>query len=143
MDILLIEDNPADIKLFQEALKERRPPCRVSVLTQLSEVEDFVAQAGSAALSAPPQLIVSDYLMHGMEAADMLAMLRRLPGYNSLPVILFSALPEREGQRQCTSLHTTAFVYKPGELQAYYEAIAAIVHQWGSESFPSCHFISC
>jgi len=143
VDILLIEDNPADIKLFQEALKERRPPCRVSVLTQLSEVEDLVAQAGSAALSAPPQLIVSDYLMHGMEAADMLAMLRRLPGYNSLPVILFSALPEREGQRQCTSLHTTAFVYKPGELQAYYEAVAAIVHQWGSESFPSCRSLSC
>ena len=143
MDILLIEDNPADIKLFQEALKEQRLPCQVSLLTQLSEVEDFVAQAGSAALSSPPQLIVSDSLMHGMEAADMLTMLRRLPGYNSLPVILFSALPEREGQRQCTSLHTTAFVYKPGELQAYYEAIAAIVHQWGSESFPSCHFISC
>jgi CheY-like chemotaxis protein len=79
-------------------------------------------------------MIILDYLLDGMEVAEILARVRSLPGYERIPVILFSGLPEMEGQRQRTLLSTTAFVQKPTQLQPYFDAIASIVYRWGRSS---------
>ena len=130
--ILLLEDDPADVFLFREALKELPIPCHLSVLMDIREVVAFVAQVGSAA-ATPPQLLLLDYFMHGTEAVDTLARVRRLPGYGQIPAILFSTPPEREGQRQSTILGTTAFVQKPSALEAYFAAVTAIIYRWGCQ----------
>ena len=132
--LLLIEDNPADIALFREALKEIAIPCQRSVLGQSSEIEAFVAQAKSAAPTARPHMIILDYFLDGVEVAEILARVRSLPGYEHVPVILFSALPEMEGQRQHTLMGTAAFVQKPTQLQPYFDAVASIVYRWGTRS---------
>jgi len=128
--ILLIEDSPADIALFREALQKLPIPCQLTACTHFRELEAFVAQAGNAS-AVRPQLILLDYLLADMEAAETLALCRSLPGYDTIPVILFSGLPETEGQQRSTVLGTTAFVQKPGALQAYFDAVAAIVYRWG------------
>jgi CheY-like chemotaxis protein len=132
--ILLIEDNLADITLLREALKEVAIPCQLSVLRQSSEIEPFVAQAKSAAPTARPHVIILDYVLNGIEVTETLSQVRRLPGYEQIPVILFSGLPEMEGQRQRTLLGTAAFVQKPTQLQPYFDAVAGIVYRWGRRS---------
>lgn len=128
--ILLIEDSPADIALFQQALQELPIPCQLTACTHFRELEAFVTQAGKAS-AARPQLILLDYFLTDMEVAETLALCRSLPGYDTIPVILFSGLPETEGQQRSTVLGTTAFVQKPGALQPYFDAVAAIVYRWG------------
>ena len=88
-----LEDSLSDITLFREALKEVAIPCQLSVLMQLSEIETFVAQAKSSASTARPHVIILDYFLGRMEAAEMLARVRSLPGYEQIPTILFSGLP--------------------------------------------------
>ncbi len=129
--ILLIEDSPADIALFREALQKLPIPCQLTACTHFRELEAFVVQAGSAAAAARPQLILLDYLLTDMEAAETLALCRSLPDSETIPVILFSGLPETEGQQRSTVLGTTAFVQKPGALQPYFAAVAAIIYRWG------------
>ena len=131
---LLIEEKPAHIALFQEALKEVPIPCRVSVLTHPSEIEAFVALTKSAPPPSPPQVILLDSFAQGMEAAEMVTLLGNLPGYDQIPMILFSALPEMDGQRRSTSLGTTAFVQKPEKLQPLFDAVAGIVERWGQSA---------
>jgi hypothetical protein len=55
---------------------------------------------------------------------------RAVPAYHRAPVILFSTLPEEEGQRCCVQYGATMFVHKPGELQAFVEAVATMVRRW-------------
>ena len=128
--ILLIEDSPADISLFREALQELPIPCQLTACTHFRELEAFVAQVGKAS-AVRPQLILLDYHLADMEAAETLALCRSLPGYDTIPVILFSGLPETEGQQRSTVLGTTAFVQKPGALQPYFDTVAAIISRWG------------
>jgi chemotaxis family two-component system response regulator Rcp1 len=132
--ILLIEDSLSDITLFQEALKEVTIPCQLTVLSRSSEVEAFVSQAKSVAPAAYPLVIILDYFLDGLDPAEALALLRSLPGYERIPVILFSGLPEIEGQRQYALMGTTAFVQKPTQLQPYFDAVAGIVYRWGTRS---------
>ena len=66
-----------------------------------------------------------------MEAEDIVAAVRTVPAYQHVPVLLFSSLPEAEGQRRCVQCGATAFVHKPGELQAFVEAVSTMVRQWG------------
>ncbi len=130
VDILLIEDNPADVALFRYVLKECAFPCQLTVLSRQSEVEAFFTQATTAAYLSPPRLIIADCLIPGMEVEDILAAVRTVPAYHRVPVILFSTLPEAEGQRCCVQGGATMFVHKPGELQAFIEAVATMIRRW-------------
>ena len=129
--ILLIEDSPTDIALFRDALQELPIPCQLTACTRFRELAAFVAQTGKAASAARPQLILLDYFLADMEVAETPALCRSLPDSETIPVILFSGLSELEGQRQSTVLGTTAFVQKPGALQPYFDAVAAIIYRWG------------
>jgi CheY-like chemotaxis protein len=128
--ILLIEDNPADVRLFSEALAQNGFPWPLTVLTCQNEVGDFVQQ-DAAAQPAPPQLIILDSRIPGMEAAEILAALRSRPAYANRPALLFSSLDEVEGQRRSAELGATAFVRKPGDLEAFFAAVATMVRRWG------------
>jgi len=131
--ILLIEDNPADVRLFREALKEIPIRSQVTVLKNSREIAAFVAQGGSAAAAPRPQLILLDYCLPNLEAAATLALFRSLPGYDQIPVVLLSGLPESEGHQRSAALGTTAFVQQPLKLQPYFDAVMAIVYRWGSQ----------
>jgi CheY-like chemotaxis protein len=65
-----------------------------------------------------------------MEVEDVLAVVRTMPAYQRVAVILFSTLPEAEGQRRCVQCGATMFVHKPGELQAFVETVATMVRRW-------------
>ena len=133
VEILLIEDNPADIQLFREALKQCKVPCQLLVLTQRNEVVAFADSATTSARASYPQLIILDFEIPGMEAKEILTVLRGLPAYKRIPVIVFSSFEETEGQRRSAQLSATAFVQKPGELQAFFTAVCAMVCRWSKE----------
>jgi CheY-like chemotaxis protein len=134
IDIVLIEDTATDVTLFRHALTECALSCQLTVLTQRSDVETFVRQAASSAPFSPPQLIIADCLIPGMEAEEILAALRTVPAYQRIPVILFSSLEEEEGQRRRLQCGATGFVRKPGELEAFVRAVSTMVRRWGGVS---------
>jgi CheY-like chemotaxis protein len=97
VDILLIEENPADVALFRYVLHECALPCRFTVLSRRRDVEAFFAQAATAASLSLPRLIIADCLIPSMEAEEIMTTVRAVPAYQRVPVILFSTLPEAEG----------------------------------------------
>ena len=131
VDLLLVEDNPADVALFRYVLKECALPCQLTVLSHRSEVEAFFAQATTAASLFLPRLIIADCMIPGMEAEEIVAAVRTVPAYQRVPVILFSILPEAEGQRLSAACGATIFIHKPGELDAFGETVSTMVHRWG------------
>jgi two-component system response regulator len=132
VDILLIEDNPADVLLFREALKAGAIAGEVTVLRDGNEVAAFLRPERAAART-PPQLIVVDLGVPGMALEELMAALRCLPAYQPIPVLVFSAFPEREGHERSAQCGATAFVPKPGELEAYLTAVQTMVQRWGRQ----------
>jgi CheY-like chemotaxis protein len=131
LEILLIEDSPGDSRLFQEALTDCEISCQVSLLTDGNEVLAFVRREAPFAQVLLPQLIVLDLNVPGMTAEEVLAALRSVPAYQTVPVVLFSSGDEASGQQRSVQLGATAFVQKPVELQEFFAAVQAIVKTWG------------
>jgi DNA-binding response OmpR family regulator len=130
VDILLIEENPADVALFRYVLHECALPCRFTVLSRRRDVEAFFAQATTAVSLSLPRLIIADCLIPGMEAEAIMTAVRAVLAYQQVPVILFSTLPEAEGHRLSAQCGATMFVTKPGELRAFVEAVSTMVRRW-------------
>jgi chemotaxis family two-component system response regulator Rcp1 len=116
--ILLINDDPSDVALFRYVLDKYALPCRLTVLSQRSDVEAFFSQAATAAPFSFPRLIIAEYRIPGMEFEEIMAAVRAVPAYRRVPVILFSTVPEDEGQRLSGACGATMFVHKPGEWEA-------------------------
>jgi chemotaxis family two-component system response regulator Rcp1 len=130
-DILLIEDDPADVALFRYALKERALPCQLTILTKRSQVEAFVRQASTATPLFHPRLIIADCHIPVMEPTDIVMAVRTVPAYQRIPVLLFSFLPEAKGQQLSEASGATAFIRKPGELEAFVTTVSSMVYRWG------------
>jgi CheY-like chemotaxis protein len=118
VDILLIEDDPADVALFRYIIDKYALPCGLTVLSQRSDVEAFFTEAATTAPLSLPRLFISDYRIPGMEFDEIMAAVRMVPAYRRVPVILFSTIPEEEGQRLSGACGATLFVHKPGEWDA-------------------------
>jgi CheY-like chemotaxis protein len=131
VNILLIEDNPADVTLFRHALEAAALPCQLTVLTDRRDVEAFVRHGDPASLLPPPRLLITDCMIPGMEVEEVIATLRSVPASERLPVILFSSLPEEEGERRRLRCGATLFVHKPFELEAFVVAVSTLVQRWG------------
>src|SRR5262249_23837609 len=118
IDILFITDNAGDIARFLYALRTYACHCQMKVLTDRRDVETFVRQATTTA-HLLPRLIVIDTIIPGMEAEDIVAAVRLVPAYHRIPVILFSALMEAEGERRGVQCGATVFVHKPGKFEDF------------------------
>ena len=118
IDILFIEDDSADVALFRYVFDKYALSCQLTVLSQRSDVEAFFTQAATAALLSFPRLIITDAMIPGMEAEEIVAAVRAVPAYQRVPIILCSTLPEDEGHRLRAACGATMFVQKPNEVDA-------------------------
>jgi two-component system, response regulator len=130
INILLITENPVDIARFRYALRAYALPCPMKVLTERSDVEAFVRRAATAAPLFLPRLIITDGQMADMETVEIVAAMRTVPAYRRIPILLFSALEEAEGQRRCRQCSATAFVHRPIDFEAVLSAVATMVYRW-------------
>jgi CheY-like chemotaxis protein len=129
-EILLIDDNPGDIRLFQEALRECETACRVSHVTKGSELLALVRKEGAFADLPRPQLIILDLILLDISAEEVIAALRAVPAYQAVPVVVFSGVEDEAGQRRSTQIGASTFIQKPANLPAFFAAVRRIVDQW-------------
>jgi len=131
VEILLIEDNDADIDLFQEALRSYRVPCHLSVLRDGNEALAFLRREGPYVAAPRPALIVLDLHVPGISGDEAIKAFRSLPDLQPIPLVIFSAVAEEEGKQRSVQLGAKAFVHKPLDLETFFAAVHTIVRHWG------------
>ncbi len=123
MDILLIEDNPADARLFAEALAEVNPATHLAV-----------APDGPAALAllplGRPTLIVLDVNLPGLSGHQVLATLKRDPATCRIPVVMLSTSSAPHDIAAALDRHANAYLLKPPDIDAFVAAVAALDTFW-------------
>jgi DNA-binding response OmpR family regulator len=120
--ILLIEDNPGDTRLVEEALKACSVP-----------VELTVAMDGETALSllkneeAKPDLVILDL---NIPKVSGISVLEQYPP-NETPIVVFSSTWGQTEIRRALALGASEVVHKPIDMQAFIDAVCGIIRKWG------------
>jgi two-component system, chemotaxis family, response regulator Rcp1 len=126
MRLIIIEDNPADVRLFREALRVLSMDVQVS---HFSDVESAVAvlRAGTEPWQPPPDAVFLDLNMPRMSGFDVLEILRDTPGCDNVPIVIFTSSHSPADMEKASELKADGFVHKPTELRDFFAVVGATV----------------
>lgn len=103
LNVLLVEDDPADIYVIQRTVADFEPDLRLWVIPDGVEALLFLNQAPPFAQAPTPALILLDLKLPQMDGALLLPKIRQLPSYQATPIVIFSSAPkEREARAAST-----------------------------------------
>jgi two-component system, chemotaxis family, response regulator Rcp1 len=129
-EVLLVEDNPADVYLIQRAVADCGPDIHVSVVPDGGEALAFLRQEAPFTHVPTPTLILLDLRLPKVQGDQILPDMRRLPAYQTTPIVVLSVAPQEEEEARCLQLGATAYVQKSANFYTYVGAIKAIVRHW-------------
>lgn len=130
VDILLVEDNPGDVRLIQEALRDGK------ILNQLATVPDGLAamallrKQGSYAQAVRPELILLDLNLPRKDGREVLAEIKADPKLRSIPVVIITSSPVEEDILKSYNAHANCYVTKPLDLHKFVSVVKAIEDFW-------------
>ena len=130
IEILLIEDNPGDIRLTQEAFKFNKIPSRLHVTRDGIEALDFLYRRNDFAESPVPDLILLDLNLPKKSGREVLAEIKKDENLRRIPVIVLTTSDAEEDIFNAYDLHTNCYITKPVDLDEFMKIIKAIEDFW-------------
>lgn len=127
IEILLVEDNPAAIYFTQTAIAECGSDIRLWLVPNGRDALTFLHKEGAYAHVPSPALILLDLNLPYLNGHEVLAELRRLSGYETTPVVMFTSARKDLEEQHCLQLGANAYVQNPSDLDDFFAAIRAMV----------------
>lgn len=132
-DILLVEDNPADVEITLEAFRRSRTTNRVYVSRDGEEALDFIFQRGryTRGLNAPkPDMILLDLNLPRRSGFEVLEQVKRHESLRDIPVIILTTSDRDEDVRRCFRLGANNYLTKPVQFDDCVKLVATIQQYW-------------
>ena len=130
VEILLVEDNPGDIRLTQEVFKEGKVRNQLSVVRNGEEALAFLRQEGHFASVLRPDMILLDLNLPRKDGRAVLAEIKADPDLRRIPVIILTTSQAESDLIQTYNLHANCYIVKPVELDQFIEAVKRIEGFW-------------
>lgn len=130
MDILLVEDNPGDVRLMQEAFRETNSTVRIHVACDGVEAMAFLKRNGAHFGDPRPSLILLDLNLPRMDGRELLAMLKRDEDLKSIPIIILTTSDAEADIVKSYELNANCYLSKPVGLEAFYDLVRKINEFW-------------
>lgn len=128
--ILLIEDNPGDVRLLEEAFKESDANVVIQVARDGAEGLDMVFQSSLPQKAGYPDLILLDLNLPKVNGHDVLARLKENPATTQIPVIVLTSSRAESDIRRAYQAHANAYLKKPSNLDGLISAAKHIKNFW-------------
>ncbi|MBF0393596.1 MAG: response regulator [Alphaproteobacteria bacterium] len=129
-DILLVEDDPADVGLISRALRLAGRPLRLHHVRDGVECLAFLRREGPWADAPRPDLVLLDLNMPLMDGREALAEIRRDPSIAAVPVVILTTSEHSRDVGACHALGVNGFVVKPMDLDEFTELMRSIADHW-------------
>jgi CheY-like chemotaxis protein len=130
IEILLVEDNLADVRLAQEALKEVRASHHLTVARDGAAAEALLSEPAPNAEAARPDLILLDLNLPRKDGRELLEMIKSDPRLRRIPVIILTTSCAHDDVVAAYDLNANAFVRKPIGVDSFIELVRAIDAFW-------------
>jgi two-component system, chemotaxis family, response regulator Rcp1 len=129
-NVLLVEDNPADIRLTQEALKEGPVPVDLSVATDGVEAVEFLHRTGKYQNAPRPELILLDLNLPGKNGREVLSEIKNDPDLKRIPVLVMTTSKARQDIARAYSLNANCYITKPIDFEDFIDVMRSIEDLW-------------
>ncbi|MBM7119273.1 response regulator [Archangium primigenium] len=130
IEILLVEDNPGDVRLTIEALKEGKVRNRLSVARDGVEAIAFLRRQGAHADAARPDLILLDLNLPRKDGREVLAEIKEDPSLRRIPVVVLTTSKAEEDILRTYDLHANCYINKPVDLEQFITVVRSIDDFW-------------
>jgi two-component system, chemotaxis family, response regulator Rcp1 len=130
IEILLVEDNPADVRLTQEALKEEKIHNNLSVVSDGVEAMQFLRREGKYAKSVRPDLILLDLNLPRKDGREVLAEIKKDDKLKAIPVVVLTVSDAERDVLQTYKLHANCYIQKPLDLSQFSKVVKSIQDFW-------------
>jgi chemotaxis family two-component system response regulator Rcp1 len=118
IDVLLVDDNPGDVRLAQEAFRGTNGGIKLHIASDGVEALSFLRQEGRYASSPRPDLILLDLEMPKMNGSETLAQIRADAALSPIPVVILTASDSQAGIAKSRELNANLYLTKPEGLEA-------------------------
>jgi len=130
VDILLVEDNPADVRLTLEALKESRLLTNLHVVGDGVEALAFLRREGEYEHAPRPDLVLLDLNLPRKDGREVLAEVKTDPDLKRIPVAVLTTSQAEEDVVRSYDLHANCYVTKPVDLDQFLHVVRTINEFW-------------
>lgn len=126
IDVLLVEDDPGDVLMTQEAFEENKVANRLAVVSDGASAMAFLRKEGEHADAPTPDLVLLDLNLPRMDGREVLAEMKSDPELRRIPVVVLTTSEAEEDVLRSYSLHANAYVTKPVDFQRFIEVVRQI-----------------
>jgi CheY-like chemotaxis protein len=130
IEILLVEDNPADVRLTQEALKEGKVRNILHVARDGIEAIEFLRRVGKHVNATRPDLILLDLNLPRKDGREVLADIKADPELKSIPVVVLTTSSAEADIFKIYKLHANCYITKPVDLDQFVKVVKSIDDFW-------------
>lgn len=133
IEVLLVDDNPADLDLFTEVLAEK-PLCHISTAQDGEQALGLLYTDAEAPAAILPDLIVLDLNLPRKDGRAVLADVKSNPTLRTIPVLVFTTSEARHDIERAYELGANCYVSKPGNLNDFIAVVKSIEDFWLSSA---------
>jgi two-component system, chemotaxis family, response regulator Rcp1 len=132
IEILLVEDNPGDVRLTREALREGKIHNNLAVVEDGVEALRYLRGEGPHAGAPRPDVILLDLNLPRKDGREVLEEVKADPELRTIPVVVLTSSDAERDVVRAYDLHANCYVTKPVDLEQFINVVKSIESFWFS-----------
>ena len=130
IEILLVEDNPADVRLIEETMKDFKSRNVIRLVKDGVEAMEYLKKQGSFADTERPDIIMLDLNLPKKNGFELLKEIKENSDLRSIPVVVLSTSDSQKDITRAYELQASCFVTKPVGLDDFIRTVKQIENFW-------------
>jgi CheY-like chemotaxis protein len=130
VEILLVEDNPGDVRLTIEGLNESKVHNNLHVVRDGVEAMDFLRRSGQRAGTVRPDLILLDLNLPRMDGREVLSAIKSDLNLKTIPVVILTTSRAEQDVLRSYELQANCYITKPADLEQFISMVKSIEDFW-------------
>ena len=130
IEILMVEDNPGDVRLTTEALRETKVRNNLNVVEDGEEALAFLRREGKHANAPRPDLILLDLNLPKKDGREVLEIIKGDEDLGRIPVVILTTSRAEEDVLRTYNLHANCYITKPVGLDQFVKVVQSIEAFW-------------
>jgi CheY-like chemotaxis protein len=130
VEVLLVEDNPGDVRLMTEALRDGKLLINVNVVKDGVEALAFLHREGGYSAAVRPDLILLDLDLPRKDGREVLAEIKEYPDLRRIPVLVLTTSEAEQDILKTYDLHANCYINKPVDLEQFMNVVRLIEDFW-------------
>lgn len=130
VEILLVEDNPGDVRLTRESLKDGKIHTRLNVVSDGEEALAFLYRRGPYATAPRPDLILLDLNLPRRSGREVLAEIKVDENLRRIPVVVLTSSEAEQDILASYDLNANCYITKPVDLEQFIRVVRSIEDFW-------------